>query len=188
MGFWIVAVVGVVAAAGFSWHEARSRKLRSVDFDQIVGSLQPVPVAQLRAIGEIARDFLDPASVKRREKCSQIWLEPEDIWACIGGDAGLKRLAHNAEVMILLAACVYRWDIDETYVVSQRIRRDALQLKRSVLQIRLARFARTIGYRNRKVAFELQQVVASYHLMRERLLLLYETKQYLQHARLLEVL
>ena len=188
MGFWIVTVVGILAGAGLTWHEVRSRKLRRADFDQTVGQLQPLPVAQLRAIGEIARDFLDPASVKRRQKCSQIWLEPEDIWACVGEEAGLEKLGQNAEVMIRLAACVYRWDLEETYVVSQRLRRDALQLKRALRRVRIARFAARLGFRDRRMALELQQAVASYHLMRERLLLLYETKQYLKHERLTQVL
>lgn len=190
MGFAIFLIFGLFVAAGLVWNELRSRRLRHADFDTLVAALQPISV---RGLELVARDFLEPASSKLRENCSQTWLEPADIWASMGEKEGLRRMSHNAEIMVRLAAYVQRWDKTEAWVVSQRIRQDALEMKRALFRIRIVSL---IGWPERSVplplqrlvVFHLQRVASSYYLMRERLLLLYETRQFIYFPRLTESL
>jgi hypothetical protein len=69
-----------------------------------------------------------------------------------------------------------RWNFNEGVIVSERMRRDALALRRSVRRVELRRvlckFIRRFGLRE---PFDVHEAVASYYLMRQRLLALYET-------------
>jgi hypothetical protein len=190
VGFAIFLIFGILASVGLAWQAFRSRGMRHADFDTLIAALQPISV---RGVELIARDFLEPASSKLRQTCSQTWLEPGDIWSSLGEKEGLRRMSRNAEVMVRLAAYVQAWDRTEAYVVAQRIRQDALEMKRALVRIRIISL---FGWPERRVPLQLQRVVAihlqrvasSYYLMRERLLLLYETKQFVCFQRLSDAL
>lgn len=116
----------------------------------------------------VALDFLSPQE-------GQIALEPSDIWNLVGGYTGLRKMRANATVMLALAAFVQQWNFDEAVIVSERMRRDALALRRSIRHLEFSSvymvFTRTIST---SMPFDVHEAAASYHLMRQRLLALYK--------------
>jgi hypothetical protein len=91
-------------------------------------------------------------------------------------------MRRNARVLIALAAYAERWNLTESVIVRERMRRDALHLQIATLQISARLF---LGIGRIRFAFYLQESAASYHLMTKRLLALYQTSNsalYLQLA------
>jgi hypothetical protein len=117
----------------------------------------------------VARDFLEPHR-------GQIALEPDRMWELVGGYEGLRKMRENAEVMLALAAYTEKWNFEEGVIVSERIRRDALALRRAVRSVELRRMSRLLPRRFRLlVPFDVHEAASSYYLMRQRLLALYQT-------------
>lgn len=112
---------------------------------------------------------------------NQLRLEPDEIWALVGGVDGLKRMRRNADRMILLAAYVQRWNFDQAIIVSERIRHDSILLKRALFRIQLDLFLKRRGL---QIPFHIHQAASSYYLLSKRLLALYETSQYVLYPRL----
>jgi len=78
-----------------------------------------------------------------------------------------------------LAAYTQRWNFEESVIVAERMRRDALKLHRAARHIQLhlkPRLVRIFPGRYRfHVPFEVHEAASAYYLMRQRLLALYET-------------
>lgn len=144
-------------------------------------------VSQLRRIefervSSVARDYLDP-----RE--GQINLEPSDMWLMLGGREGLHCMRENARLMLRLAAHAQRWNFDEGVIVTERMRRDALQLRKAVRRIELAlKFHAVLRHSSTFIPFHLHEAASAYYLMRQRLLALYQTSHAGLYPRLAEVL
>lgn len=144
-------------------------------------------VSQIRRIefervSSVARDYLDP-----RE--GQISLEPTEMWLMLGGREGLRRMRENARLMLLLAAHTQRWNFDEGVIVTERMRRDALHLRRAVRRIELAlAFHRILHRSSTFIPFHLHEAASAYYLMRQRLLALYQTSHAGLYPQLAEVL
>lgn len=149
-----------------SWQDLVSR-LKRIEFERVTS---------------VARDYLEP-------KEGQISLEPTDMWLMLGGREGLRRMSDNARLMLLLAAHVQQWNFDEGVIVTERMRRDALRLRRSIRRIE---FALTFHFILRRSAtlipFHLHEAASSYYLMRQRLLALYRTSHAGLYPKLAEVL
>ncbi len=94
---------------------------------------------------------------------------------------GLHGMRRNANLLIALAVHVQRWNFEEGVIVTERMRQDAVQLKRALFRIRIEMLLRRTQLRT---PFYIQQAASSYYLMTKRLLALYETS----HAGLLPVL
>jgi hypothetical protein len=124
-----------------------------------------------RGLEIVALDNLQP-------KANQLQLEPEHLWGLIGGMEGLRRMRKNADLLIALASYVQRWNFEEGVIVAERMRHDAVQLKRAVFRIQFDMMIRRTQLR---APFYIHQAAASYYLMTKRLLALYETS----HAGLL---
>ncbi len=143
-------------------------RLQSVTWDDLLSRMEPM---HARGLEIVALDNLQP-------KANQLQLEPEHLWGLIGGTEGLKRMRKNADLLIALAAHVQRWNFEEGVIVTERMRHDAVQLKRAIFRIRLDMMIRRSQLR---VPFYIHQAASSYYLMTRRLLALYETS----HAGLL---
>ena len=172
-----VLVLALLAAAARA--QASALRIRQQSWTELVAALQPI---QFDHVSSVARDYLEP-----RE--GQIALEPPDMWLLLGGREGLRRMRDNARLMLLLAAHAQRWNFDEGVIVTERMRRDALRLRRSVRQIenafllhKLMRGSGTV------IPFQLHEAASSYYLMRQRLLALYQTSHAGLYPRLAEVL
>jgi hypothetical protein len=175
MGYIFFSVFGLVAIAALVYSQMRSRRFSSVDWDTLVASIEPM---HMRGLELVALDHLQPQG-------NQLRLEPCDLWGLVGGTEGLRRMEHNADRIIALAAYVRRWNYDQAIIVSERIRQDAVQMKRSVRRIRWELYFRR---KQLRVPFYIHQAASSYYLMTKRLLALYESSQFVLYPKLAEVL
>jgi hypothetical protein len=141
-------------------------KLSKRSWNELVEGLQFV---DSRGLSLVARDYLDPRK-------GQIDLQPEEIWTLLGGEEGLRTMLVNADRLIALAAFAQQWNLDESVIVAERMRRDGLRLRRAVRRIRLGMMSQVFTGRHWvEVPFQLQEAASAYYLMRQRLLALYET-------------
>lgn len=182
MGPLIFFAFGIAAVAWFVWDQVRARRRRSATWESLVAALQPVSA---RGLELVARDFLEPGSGNFWESGSQTRLEPFELWELLGNDEGLERMAHNAEIMVRLAAYVQVWNVTEAVVVAHRIRHDAILMKRAIFRFQVASM---FGRRGLNAPVYFQQAATQYYLMKQRLLALYENTQFVLYPRLQEAL
>lgn len=171
----LLAVVAIVLLGGLFYQHTLTHKLHRCEWNDLLGQLESVPKAP---VSRVADEYLNPQP-------NQLGTEPADIWAALCGLEGVRRMRRNARVLIALAAYVERWNFEEGVIVAERMRRDALQLRRATLQITLREFLRAGRVR---IPFYLHEAAAAYHLMTERLLALYQTSHAGLYPRLAEVL
>lgn len=139
-----------------------ANRRRSATWEDLVARMEPM---HARGLELVALDNLQP-------QANQLRLEPEHLWGLIGGKEGLRRMRKNADLLIALAAYVQRWNFEEGVIVAERMRHDAIQLKRAIFRIRIEMALRRTQLRT---PFYIHQAAASYYLMTKRLLALYET-------------
>ena len=149
-----------IMLAGFIYLNFKAHKQRSATWDGLAAKLEALPQRGLEAV---ALDNLQP-------KDNQLQFEPSELWQLVGGMEGLRRMRSNADIMIALAAHVHQWNYEEAIIVAERMRRDAVQLKKAVFRIRMAMFLR----RQMTVPFNIHEAATSYYLMTQRLLVLYQ--------------
>jgi hypothetical protein len=168
------AVAGGLAVAAVR-AQRRTIQLSDRNWDELVASVEFI---DFRGVSLVARDYLDP----RR---GQIDLEPDEIWALLGGESGLKAMRANADRLVQLAAFAQQWNLEEGVIVAERMRRDGLRLRRALRRIELGMLSQIItGKHWIEVPFQLQEAASAYYLMRQRLLALYETSHMGLHGRL----
>ncbi len=159
-----ILLCGFAAAVIADWGSSRKRSRR--EWHELVAALQPVDSAGISAV---ALDYLTP----RR---GQIEIETGKMWDLVGGYEGLKKMRENAEIILDLAAYAQRWNFEEAAIVTERVRRDAVLLRRAVSRVELglipARLLRRFRF---TLPLHVQEAASAYYLMRERLLALYET-------------
>jgi hypothetical protein len=175
IGIFVFAVLCLVVVAGLVCLQLKARKLAGTNWESLVEQIQPVPFASIETV---ALDHLNPNG-------QQLHLAPDEMWKLVGGFAGLQRMRHNAKLIIQLAAYVQRWNFDESVIVAERIRHDAVLLERALFRIELQLF---FSFYRLRVPFYVHQAAASYYLMTRRLLALYETNQYILYPRLAEAI
>jgi hypothetical protein len=145
--------------------------LRDKEWDELLQMLQPV---HFRGLEMVALDHIDPQG-------NQLKIEPGDMWALLGGPEGLRRMKQNADVMIALAAYASRWNMVEAAIVAERMRQDAIMLKRALFRVRMDA---SLHRQPIRFPFYLHQAASSYYLMLRRLLCLYEANHAGLHPRL----
>ena len=164
-----LTVAMVVLASG--WTHVKASRVARLDWDDLVGRLKPVPFAGVSAI---ALDYLQPRK-------GQMRIETDELWTLIGGYDGVRRMYDNAGILLALAAYAERWNPGESLIVGERMRRDAVLLRRASQRL-LLRFV--LGSDRLRGPFSVQEATSAYYLMRERLLALYETSHAGRYARL----
>ena len=175
--FVLAALLVVLTAFGIAQGRffLRRRRLRKMSWEELVARVQPV---NLDGISTIAENFLHPCK-------EQLRIEPDEMWQMVGKLKGLQALRCNADAMLELAQFASRWNVTEGRIVSEMIRRDGVRLKRAVTQIEMALFWQ-LGVVF--APFQLQEAAAAYHLMRGRLLGLYQVAHVGLYPRLSDVL
>lgn len=158
----------VLLAGGLVYTQIHASRLRSTTWEELVSRMEPM---HARGLEIVALDNLQP-------KANQLQLEPEHLWGLIGGTEGLRRMRNNADLLIALAAYVQRWNFEEGVIVTERMRHDAVQVKRAIFRIR---FEMLIRRSQLRAPFYIHQAASAYYLMTRRLIALYETS----HAGLL---
>jgi hypothetical protein len=143
-----------------------SRKTVQMDWKELVAGLNRLNVVELSVV---AVDYLTPHR-------GQIDIEPNQIWTNLGGYEGLKKMRENAEIMIALAAYAQRWNFDEAVIVTERMRHDAVTLRRAIRRVELGMIPGRLLLRFKfTLPLYAQEASSAYYLMRQRLLSLYET-------------
>jgi hypothetical protein len=165
MAFLAFLVVFILAITGYVFYVSlRRRKLlvRSSEHD-LIGKMEPVDLEGLRRISEA---FLQPDK-------SKPGIDPEEMWRIVGGLEGLRRLRTNAWAMLDLAVYVERWNDEQAAEVSEMMRREAVRLNRAVTHIM---FRHLLRFGFRRSPLHIDEVVASYCLIRSRLVDLYQIR------------
>jgi hypothetical protein len=135
----------------------RRRQLMMGTWKNVLTGIQKVDLEGIKAIAEC---YLQPDK-------DQLRIEPGEMWQIVGGLEGLERLKGNAEAMLNLAIYSERWNRGDGPVVSEMIRHDGMRLNRAVRQIQVRYL---FGFGIVRTTFYLQDAVASYYLIRSRLL------------------
>lgn len=176
--FFIGAFASLLAV-GF-WYSCRSnRNLNGCEWEELLAKIEPI---SRQSVAAVAHDQLDP-------RANQITLEPPEMWDAVGGMEGLLRMRKNAELLLALAAYAGGWNHDEGLIVGERMRRDAVQLRRAVFHIRRDLLLHSVFHMQAKyLPFDLHDAVSAYYLLTQRLLALYETSHAGRYPRLAEVI
>jgi len=157
----ILCIVMLVLVGRFSYRTIAARRFYNGDWNDLFKKLEAVP---RMAVAQIGNEYLNPG-------LNQIATEPTDIWLGLGGMEGIQRMRRNADILVALAAYAEHWNFTESVIVKERMRRDALQLRRAIFQLTVRRFLHVGQLR---IPFHLHESVAAYHLMTRRLLMLYQ--------------
>lgn len=170
-------LLGFIAAAIYT--QRKSIKLTSRGWEELIARVEQIEFAGIKTV---AHDYLDPQQ-------GQTQLEPEDLWNLVGGVDGLHSMRSNAKLMLALAAHAQHWNFVEATIVGERMRRDALRLRKAARRIELGFIPHFVMRRFwLRTPLYLQETTAAYYLMRQRLLLLYLNSHSGRYPRLAEVL
>jgi hypothetical protein len=176
----MILICLLVVAALFTLSRRASLK-RNVEWSDLVARLRPV--ANLH-IAQIANGYSHPTK-------HQIEMEPQTMYTMLGGMAGLNTMYENSKAILELAGYVTRWNFEEGTIVTERIRRDAVRLQRTILLIQLEMLVQSaspkLNFLNR-AAFRIEEAAAMYHRITVSLLALYETSHMGLYPRLVEAL
>jgi hypothetical protein len=156
------ALIGLLIGALYG--QRRTVRLSDRAWDDILDRIQRI---DRMGLATVAVDYLNPPQ-------HQTAIQPRDLWKLVGAYDGLRRMRANADLMLVLAAHAADWNFEEATIVGERMRRDALRLRRAVWKIEVGFLPLTmlrqfyIG-----TPFQIQEAAAAYYLMRQRLLALY---------------
>jgi len=163
--------IAVLGAGLYLRNFRKDKRLAATGWDQLVARLEPVPVD---VISKVALDYLQPRK-------GQVSIQTNEMLFLLGGNEGVRRMQANADVLIALAGFAQQWNFPETVIVVERMQHDGLALRRSSRDLYLGLL---LGYGRSKGPFCIQEIAASYYLMRQRLLALYETSHTGRYPRL----
>jgi hypothetical protein len=173
----LILLSTVILALGYTLVHSylSASRLSRCTWDELLAKLHPV---ESDGVMMVALNHLAPSK-------DQLTLQPEVMWKLMGGLEGLQHMSENGRILIALASYVERWNFDEGVIIAERMRRDGLQLRRSVTRITVETF---LGMKQIRIPFYLHEAASSYYLMRQRLLVLYETNHAGLYPRLAEIL
>ena len=165
----------LVAVFAFTRTYVRAFRLSRLSWDDLLARVEPVSVS---GISTVALDYLQPSK-------GQLQIGTTELWTMIGQEEGVRKMYANAEILIALAGYAQRWNPEESVIVTERMRRDGITLRRATLRLSMGPIDRRIDTLG---PFNVQEAASAYYLMRQRLLALYETSHVGRYARLAETL
>jgi hypothetical protein len=159
----VLAILLLVLAAVFVVYTRRARKTSQGTWNDLMKRLK---LLDRDSIAKIALDVIHEPEGEETE----VELDPEEIWPLIGGLEGLEVLEHNCSVLVDMAFYVQKWH-PEAVVLAEQLRLNAREITWHVERLK---GARNTG--NLRSAFPdyAQRAVATYYLMTQSLLALYE--------------
>ncbi len=165
--FAVLAVLLFVALlATLLRYYVRARRSAETSWEDLLKQLTWV---DRDAIARVARDVLDDPGDPGAEE-SSFALDPPEIWKLLGGLDGLNVIEHNCHVLVELAAYVQRW-YPEALVVAEQLRLNAREIEWHVGRLKGAALT---GNLQTSFADYAQRAVATYYLMTQHLIELYE--------------
>ena len=161
MMFLAGLLVLLLSGSGYlAYFASRRHNLLGRDWEDVLAEIRPVHLEAIRLIAEI---YLHPNK-------DQLRIEPEEMWQLVGGLKGIRRLRANAQVMLNLAVFAQRWNREQSPIIAEMIRRDAVRLNRAAFRIQLILLFH-LGFM--RAPFHLLEAASAYYLIRGRLLSLY---------------
>jgi hypothetical protein len=171
-----ILVLGVVfLSIGFVVTQISVVRYSSASWKELVESLREV---DMEGIESVAQEYLRPEEEQQKRS------EGEKL-TVIGGTDGLAKMRHNVDVMIAIAARAQgRDDPNGAGETLELMRRDANKVKSAIVGQGIGR---TLGYGKHRVGSYVTEAAASYYLMIQRLLAIYERghairSEYLKHV------
>lgn len=160
ISLYVAAFLSIVLLIALFRVEARKRRIRRADWEELITSLAPVKAEWLVLIALEARE----AAEEQRELFS------DDLWEMLGGWPGVRGMLVNAERLYALAAHAHRWDEQRALQASHAMRAEGRRLRIAALN---AVCKHIIG---RDYTCDLRQAARAYFEMTESLLELYESR------------
>jgi hypothetical protein len=162
----VLAILLLVLATVFVVYSRRARKTSHGTWNDLLKRLK---LLDRDNIAKIALDVIQEPGGREGEE-TEVELDPEEIWPLIGGLEGLEVLEHNCSVLVDMAFYVQKWH-PEAVVLAEQLRLNAREITWHVERLK---GARNTG--NLRSAFPdyAQRAVATYYLMTQSLLALYE--------------
>jgi hypothetical protein len=162
--YYIVGLLLAACSIFAIYSQRKGVRLSERGWEALLAEIQNIDTD---ALATVALDYLNPP---RR----QTSLQPRELWKLVGAYEGLRRMRANADLMLALVAHASDWNFEEATIVGERMRRDALRLRRAVWKIELGFLPSTMLRRfYLHTPFQIQEAAAAYYLMRQRLLTLY---------------
>ncbi len=159
----LVLIVAFLSLSGVLLHaHLRQRRFSSLSWNDLLARLGPVPTD---GITTVALDYLQPSK-------GQLVIQTDDLWTLVGGANGIAQMRENAATLLALAGYAQQWNFHESVIVAERMRHDALTLRKATFKIALGLF---LNYGRARGPLYVQEAASAYYLMRTRLLALYET-------------
>lgn len=170
--FVVIAVLLLVALLGAAAvYYRRARRSAGASWEELLGRLVPVDRDSIALIAEDAEE----GSASDSDA-----MDPQRIWALLGGLDGLELLEHNCRVLVDLAAYVQRW-YPEALVVAEQLRLNAREIEWHVSRLKGA--AQT-GNLEACFADYAQRATLTYYRMTQHVLELYRQAGLAQFAEL----
>ncbi|MGI4828917.1 MAG: hypothetical protein ACRYFU_12115 [Janthinobacterium lividum] len=170
---FVFTLVSVTFVVGYLYVQAwrKKNRLSATTWEELVDRLQELPII---GITKVALDYLQPSK-------GQLSIQTDEMWLLIGGNEGLERMRANADILLQLAAYAEQWNREECVIVGERMRRESMALRRAVSKVQRGLL---FGRGRMMGPFHVQEATSAYYLMRERLLVLYQTSHAGRYARL----
>ena len=158
----LLAALVLVLVAVAVYVVLQARRASALSWD---ASLQQLLMVDRYKIALIAADALQAADGEPRQE-----LEPEEIWDLVGGMQGLEALGANCDVLIALA-CHVQQAYPEALLVAEQLRLNAREIQWHLARLRDSSRAESLHSAFPNYA---QRAVATYYVMTQALLRLYE--------------
>jgi hypothetical protein len=123
--YYIVALLLTACSTFAIYSQRKVVRLGDRGWEDILSRIHKIDTLGLTTV---ALDYLNPPQ-------HQTAIQPRELWKLVGAYDGLRRMRANADLLLALAAHASRWNYEEATVVSERMRRDAIRLRRAVLRI-----------------------------------------------------
>jgi hypothetical protein len=159
----VVTLLPLLLICAAVHYQRLARRRTGAGWEDLIGRLRPLDRVAIQRIAA-SRFSPDP------ESADDLQPDPAQIWNLIGGMEGVEALEANCDVLIELACYVQQWH-PEAVVVAEHLRLNAREIKWHLQRLR---GAAAVGHLRTAFPDYAPQAVATYFLMTQRLLALYE--------------
>ncbi len=161
--FLAVTLFFLVLTGTAGYFLLRARRASRTHWTTLLGRLKRIDRDSFAAV---ALDLLDGRDDRPQ-------LDPDRIFAMIGGMDGMDALEQNCDVLVDLASYVQRW-YPEALELAEDLRLNSREIKWHISRLR---GASQTGHLREQFPLYAQRAVATYYLMTRSLLVLYEGVQ-----------
>ena len=163
-----VFLAALAAVAGFYWK--KSRATSKALWEHLIARYTFV---DRDSIQQVALDHIDGSGVLRNDEAARS-LNSSEIWKLIGGMQGLGVLETNCTVLIDMACYLQQW-YPEAMTTADQLRKSAEEIRWHVGRLKGAVIPEKVAS---EFADYARPAIASYYLMTQRVLALYEAARF----------